>query len=59
MILKRVVDSIFFQSNKFTACKIKDGEEVVSSFKDLVKHKLQIARICNWLLIGSNKITFL
>ena len=31
MILKRVSDSIFFQSNKFTACKIKDGIKVANS----------------------------
>ena len=28
MILKRVMESTFFQSNIFTACKIKDGKEV-------------------------------
>ena len=28
MILKGVGDSIFFQSNEFTACKIKDEKEV-------------------------------
>ena len=28
MILKRVRESIFFQSNKFTTCKIKDGKVV-------------------------------
>ena len=31
MILKRVSESIFFQNNKFTACKVKDGKEVASS----------------------------
>ena len=28
MVLKRVRESIFFQSNKFTTCKIKDGKVV-------------------------------
>ena len=27
MILKRVSESIFFQSNKFTVCKVRDGKE--------------------------------
>ena len=31
MILERVSESIFFQNNKFTACKIKDGKEVANS----------------------------
>ena len=31
MILKRVSDSIFFQSNKFTACKVKDEKVVANS----------------------------
>ena len=31
MILKRVSESIFFQSNKFTACKVKDEKEVANS----------------------------
>ena len=31
MILKIVSQIIFFQSNKFTACKIKDGKEVANS----------------------------
>ena len=31
MVLKRVSESIFFQSNKFTACKVKDGKEVENS----------------------------
>ena len=31
MILKRVGDSIFFQSNKFTACKVKDEKQVANS----------------------------
>ena len=31
MILKRVKESIFIQSNKFTAYKIKDGKEVENS----------------------------
>ena len=30
MILKRVIDSVFFQSNKFTACKVKDEKEVAN-----------------------------
>ena len=32
MILKRVSDSIFFQSNKFTACKVKDEKDVANCF---------------------------
>ena len=31
MILKRVGDNIFFQSNKFTACKVKDEKQVANS----------------------------
>ena len=31
MVLKRVSESIFFQSNKFTACKVKDEKEVANS----------------------------
>ena len=31
MILKRVSESIFFQSNKVTANKVKDEKEVVNS----------------------------
>ena len=31
MILKRVIESIFFQINKFTACKFKDKKEVANS----------------------------
>ena len=31
MILKIVSESIFFKSNKFNACKIKDGKEVANS----------------------------
>ena len=31
MILKRVSESIFFQINKFTACKVKDQKEVENS----------------------------
>ena len=30
MILKRVIQSIFFQSNKFTGCKVNDEEEVAN-----------------------------
>ena len=30
MILKGVSEDIFFQSNKFTACKVKDGKEVTN-----------------------------
>ena len=30
IILKRVSESIFFQSNKFTACKVKDEKEVTN-----------------------------
>ena len=32
IILKRVTESIFFQSNKITAFKIKDGKEAASYF---------------------------
>ena len=31
MILKRVSENIFFQSNKFTAYKVKDEKEVANS----------------------------
>ena len=31
IILKRVRESFLFQSNKFTACKVKDGKEVAQS----------------------------
>ena len=31
MILKRVSETIFFQSNKSTACKVKDEKEVANS----------------------------
>ena len=31
MILTRVSESVFFQTNKFTACKIKDGKEAANS----------------------------
>ena len=31
IILKRVSESIFFQSNKFTTCKVKDEKEVTNS----------------------------
>ena len=31
MIFKRVSESIYFQSNKFTTCKVKDEKEVASS----------------------------
>ena len=31
MVLKRVSESIFFQCNNFTACKVKDGNEVANS----------------------------
>ena len=30
MIFKSVIESIFFQSNKFSACKIKDEKEVAN-----------------------------
>ena len=30
MILKSVIDTIFFQSNKLTACKVKDEKEVAN-----------------------------
>ena len=32
MILKRMSESVYFQSNKFTACKIKDEKDVANSF---------------------------
>ena len=32
LILKRVSESIFFQGNKFTACKVIDEKEVTHSF---------------------------
>ena len=35
MILKRVSESIFFQINKFTACKFKDKKEVANSLMAL------------------------
>ena len=31
IVLKRVSESIFFQSNKFTACKVIDEKEVTNS----------------------------
>ena len=31
MILKRVSEIIYFQSNKFTTCKVKDKKEVANS----------------------------
>ena len=31
MVLKRVSESIFFQSNKFAACKVKDENEKANS----------------------------
>ena len=31
MILKKVSESIFFQGNKFTSCKVKDEKEVANS----------------------------
>ena len=31
MILKGVSDSIFFQSNRFTVCKVKDEKEIINS----------------------------
>ena len=72
MISKAVSEIIFFQSNNFTACKIKDEKEVANSVmmfnllkiihpfqgeeavKDLVRLKLELTRIFNWLLIGLN-----
>ena len=30
IVLKRVSESIFFESNKFTACKVKDKKEVAN-----------------------------
>ena len=35
MILKRMSESIFFQINKFTACKTKDKKEVANSLMGL------------------------
>ena len=35
MILKRVSESILFQSNKFTVREIEDGKEVANSLKVL------------------------
>ena len=35
MNFKRVSESTFFQSNKFTACKVKDGKEAAKSFNGL------------------------
>ena len=32
MVLKRVRESIFLQSNKFTVCKVKDEKELANSF---------------------------
>ena len=32
MILKKVSESILFQSNKFTACKVKDEKDVAISW---------------------------
>ena len=31
MVLKGVSESIFFQSNKFAACRVKDEKELVNS----------------------------
>ena len=31
MLLKRVIESIFFQGNKFIACKVKDEKERANS----------------------------
>ena len=46
MILKGVSESIFFQSNKFTACKVKDEKDVVNSLIKLnllnIIHSLRI-----------------
>ena len=35
MILKRVSESIYFQSNKFTTCKVKGEKEVTNSLMAL------------------------
>ena len=35
MILKRVSESIYFQSNKFTTCKVKGEKEVANSLMAL------------------------
>ena len=43
MILKRVSESIFFQSNKFTACKVKEEKEVANSLMAL--NLLKIIRL--------------
>lgn len=39
IILKRVSETVFFQSNRFTAGKVKDGKEVANSLMvfDLLK----------------------
>ena len=41
IILKRVRESIFLQSNKFTACKVRDGKEEAKSLMvfNLYKYK--------------------
>ena len=73
-IMKKVRE-IILKSDKFTACKVKDGEEVGKSlmvfnvrkiihfklnvFLDLVKLKFQTTRIFHWLLITLNKNPFL
>ena len=68
MILKIVSESVFFQSNNFTACKFKDQKDVANSLmgfnllkiihpfqgKDSVKFNLQPTKISNWQLIGLN-----
>ena len=68
IILKRVNESIFFQINNITACKVKDKKAVANSLiafsvlkiihpfqgKKLVKLKLQVTRIFNYILTGSN-----
>ena len=44
MIFKGVSESIFFQSNKFTACKIKDGKKVANYL--MVFNLLKIIHPC-------------
>ena len=39
IILKRVRESIFLQSNKFTACKVRDGKEEAKSLMVFNLHK--------------------
>ena len=40
--LKRVIESIFLQSNKFTACKVRDGNEEAKSLMVFNLHKYNV-----------------